>query len=235
MTLDAAYWTALADDYASASLDPRGLGKPVPRNAILLAMAVAEGETNNGRAWPGEWNFGAVQLRTLTDAERASFAAGDLKPGSRTTDTHRADVPQGALHVDTHPTPAGPQPYPVFFAAFPDRVWGIAFFLRTLWRLSIGSTGAPIAEAHGCTPDDLARAMYLHGYFEGSHAGARPMGQRTVALTPPEAANVGDYAASIRRCMAAITPMLAGWDPPWHEAITDDSHPAAGNQPEPSA
>lgn len=235
MTLDAAYWTALADDYASAALDPRGLGKPVPRNALLLAMGVAEHETNNGRAWPGEWNFGAVQLRTLTPEEHVQFDAGDLRAGMRTTDTHRADVPEGALHVDTHPTAAGPQPYPVFFAAFPDRVWGICFFLRTLWRLSTGSTGAPIAEAPGCTPDDLARAMYLHGYFEGAHAGARPLGQRTVALTPPEAANVGDYASAIRHRLATIAPMLAVWDVPWHDAITDDQHPAAGNQPEPAA
>lgn len=209
MSLDVDYWIGLANDYAAAA--PGALGHQPPRWALVLAMSIAEHETNNGRAWPGAWNFGAVQLRELTAAEQTAFAGGQLHAGDYTRDTHRADVPRGILQVDTHPGPSGPIRYGVWFAAFDSRVQGIAYFLRTLWRLTGGAAELPDA---GCAT--VAEAMYRRGYFEGAHHGARPVGARIGTLTAPEQANVDDYATAMSRIVTGtLSPMLDGWGPPW--------------------
>lgn len=204
--MDNAYWLSLAEDYltAYAQAFPSAGGiasEPSHRNAIVIAMSCAEHETNNSRAWPGTWNFGAVQLRGLTAAELDAFHAGTLKAGDYLPDH------SGVLHVDTHPTAAGSVPYPVWFYAAPTRVLGIVHFLKTLWRLS------------SCDPDNedatcatTAQAMYMHGYYEGWHAGARPVAKRVLPLTPPETANVADYAGAMQKCRDVIEPALTGWD-----------------------
>ena len=46
---------------------------------------------------------------------------------------------------------------------------------------------------------DYATRLYQHGYFEGFHAGARPVGQRTLPLNDAEQANVNDYAKFMGR------------------------------------
>jgi hypothetical protein len=206
MSLDESYWLSLAADYLSAYVQcfPSAGGlasEPSHRNAIMLAMSVAEHETNNGRAWPGTNNFGAVQLRGLTLQERRAFDDGTVGAGSYNSDR------TGVLHIDTHPGPSGAIPYPVWFAAFDDRVAGIAHFLKTVWRLS---SGAP--DADNATPFSVADAMYQHGYYEGAHHGARPVGQRSYPLTSPEQANVTDYANAVAACMAHIGPALTAWD-----------------------
>lgn len=200
--MDATYWTGLADDYAAAYA--QAFGKPPSgKSPLILAMSCAEHETNNGRAWPGTNNFGACQLRGLTAVENSAFREGALKAGDYTPSRN------GVLHVDTHPTPRGPVPYPVWFAAFPTRVAGVAFFLKTLWRLS---SGAP--DVDGATCATVAEAMYRHGYYEGAHAGGRPVPLRVGPLTPPEQANVNDYAGAMNRCLTAIMASLSSWDVP---------------------
>jgi hypothetical protein len=203
---DESYWVALATDYLSAYVEafPSAGGlasEPSHRDAIVLAMSAAEHETNNGRAWSGQNNFGAVQARRLTLLELAAYHAGALKAGDYTPSR------DGCLRVDTHPGPNGPEPYPMWFAAFPTRVGGVVYFLKALWRLS---AGAPDADA--ASPFSLADAMYQHGYYEGAHHGARPVGQRSYPLNAAEQANVTDYANAIAKCMAAIYPMLTSWD-----------------------
>jgi hypothetical protein len=203
MSLPADYWPLLAADYltgyALAFPSAGGIAsEPSHRNAIIIAMSVAEHETNNGRAWPGTNNFGAVQLRTLTPNELASFQAGTLKAG----DYNAAH--DGVLHVDTHPPGI---PYPVWFAAFPTRAEGIWRYLQTLWRLSAGR-----ADFTDATCADVVKEMYLHGYFEGFHPGARPVGKRTLPLTPPEQANVDDYTGAVQKCRDMIEPQLDSWD-----------------------
>lgn len=247
------YWRALADDYASAceqiALLFAAMGLPT-KAFILHAMSVAEHETRNGLAWPGENNFGAVQLRALNQAELVDYQSGKLHAGSRTTETHRSDVPLGALHVDTHPGPRGAVPYPVWFAAFPTRVEGVSYFLKIFVRLSLITTtplaiapadvglhahmfeadpSHPLSESaaavDGATAHDVAAAMYRHGYYEGFAAGARPLAQRTGAFTVPEQLNVDAYAAAMTRCWNVIAPSLASWLPPWeHAAVLEDVH-----------
>lgn len=209
--MDKQYWVDLAADYDAAAVKT-SLGKT--RTALLLAMAVAEHETLNGRAWPGSNNFGAVQLRQLTADEHARFAAGTLKAGDK-FEPPAPGQPGGVLHVDTHPTKVKDDqgnlhdksvPYPVWFAYFPERVDGVAFFLKALWRLS---GGAP--DAAGATPYTVALAMYRHGYYEGFHGGARPVGQRSDPLTTPEQQNVDDYSKAVTWCFAGIRLVLADW------------------------
>lgn len=211
---DRAYWETLAGDYVRAY--GQVFGVPPTRHTLLLAMAVAEFETLNGRAWPGTFNFGAVQLRGLTDDELARFHAGTLKAGDRFPGN-----PGGVLHVDTHPPAV---PYPVWFAAFPTQVDGVRYFLKTLFRAA--NEKAVAANPNG-SPQDLATAMYLNCYFEGSHAGARPCGKRALPLTKPEQDNVDAYAGAITSRMTALDQNLAGWDVPQDRPTMPDLAHAA--------
>ncbi len=195
--MDPTYWSGLLADYDAAYRrsfalfsEPGTPDRPT-RNALLLACAVAEHETNNSRAWPGSWNFGAVQLRSLTAAEFAEFQAGTLKAGDYLPGH------AGVLHVDTHPPGI---PYPVWFFAAPDRVSGIAYFLKTLWRLSGGEPDNAAA-----TPATVALEMYRRHYFEGRHVDDRPwVAIRPVPLDAPEQANVDEYAGAVAKCYATI-------------------------------
>lgn len=206
MSLPPDYWTGLASDYVAAYKQAfptaGGASESLPlRSAVCLCMAVAEHETNNGRAWPGTNNFGAVQLRRLTPDELAAFQAGTLKAGDYNADR------TGVLHVDTHPGPGGSVPYPVWFAAFARRIDGIAHFLKVLYRLS---TDEPDRE--GADSRSLALAMYLHGYFEGGHPGARPVSLRAAPFNAAELANVSDYAGAVEKCLVTILAALQNWD-----------------------
>lgn len=200
------YWQALLSDYDAAAREV--FGRTVDRGALLLAASVAEHETNNGLAWPGSFNFGACQLRGLTSAELGAFATGALKAGDYTP-SH-----DGVLHVDTHPPGI---PYPVWFAAFPTRVAGIGFFLRTLWRLSAAAPEAP-----GATPASVALAMYRNHYYEGRHIDDRPwIKERPLPLSPSEQANVDNYAVAIAKCLDVIVLHLGGWETAGQGASVD--------------
>lgn len=225
---DTAYWPSLAADYLTAygQTFPSAGGiasEPSHRNALVLAMSVAQHETQNSLAWPGSWNFGAVQLRSLTAAELAAFHAGALKQGDFLPDH------SGVLHVDTHPIDGGGLvPYPVWFAAFPTRVAGIEHFLRVLWADSDA-----VADQDGCDSETLALHMYLHGYFEEFPHGkgpTRPVRRRSVPLWPEEQARVDDYGVSVEKCRAMIEPQLAGWDYGLPENL-EPADPANANTP----
>jgi hypothetical protein len=203
MPLDASYWQSLAADYltAWAQAFPSAGGmasEPSHRWAIELAMAVAQHETSNSLAWPGSWNFGAVQLRGLTAAEMAAFQAGTLKAGDYLPGH------TGVLHVDTHPPGI---PYPVWFYAAPTRVDGIVHFLSTLYRLTAGEIANDAA-----TAASVAQAMYVHHYFEGRHVDDRKwQAARELPLSAPEQENVDEYAGAIQKCLDMVVPMLTAW------------------------
>ena len=212
---DDSYWLSLAEDYLTAwSLAFPAAGgiasEPSHRWAIELAMSVAEHETNNGRAWPGTNNFGAVQLRILTAPEQAAFVAGAIKAGDYTPSR------DGVLHVDTHPGVNGgpPTPYAVWFAAFPTRVEGIAHFLKTLYRLTDGEIGNPAVDVAS-----LVTEMYCGHYFEDRWKDDRPwQARRAKPLSPTEQKDVDDYAhgatghQGVQGCLDMIVPMLTAWD-----------------------
>lgn len=226
MSLPPDYWPSLATDYVAAYMQAfptaGGSAEYTPsRNAILLCMSVAEHETNNGRAWPGTNNFGAVQLRSLTPDERQAFDDGSLHAGDYNAQGN------GVLHVDTHPLGNGAsEPYPVWFAAFKLRVDGIAHFLKTLYADSLSAPDAP-----GSDPGSVAEAMYCGHYFEGAHKDDRKFqARRAVPLSAPEQSNVDDYARAVTGCLATIAGALGSWD---YGAPEGD--PAAGGENDPAA
>jgi hypothetical protein len=209
MSLPSTYWPALAADYltAYAQAFPSAGGiasEPSHRNAIILACSVAQHETQNGLAWPGSNNFGAVQLRALTVPEAGAFNAGLLKAGDYTPSR------DGVLHVDTHPPGV---PYAIWFAAFPTRIAGIVHFLKELWRIS---EGAP--DADGATVESVVLEMYCGHYFEDrfkDDRGWQP--RRAKPLSATEQKDVDDYAGDlvgggVNACYQMICGALASWD-----------------------
>ena len=201
--MDPSYWQGLYADYVTASAKCFGTAKS--KNALLLAMSVAEHETNNGRAWPHTNNFGAVQLRSCTAAELDQIKAGTLKAG----DTY-AGSPGGVLHIDTHPVKGGSIPYPVWFVYFgDDRVSGIAYFLRTLLRLSAACLDADAT----CNAKDLCDQMYAHHYFEGFHPDDKPFqGVRSLPLDAIEQKTSDEYAGAVSACWTTISGALGTGD-----------------------
>lgn len=182
--MDRVYWERLVDDYITAFRLVTGT-TPTP-HALLLVATPAEFETNSGRAWPGTFNFGAVQGRAPTPEERAEIEAGTLKEGARIT-----GAPGYVLHVDTDPVRG---PYFMWFAAFTNQRDGVAHYLRTLLRPET----LKVVRANG-TLRELALAMYLAGYYVGKHPGARYYTQRKRPLLAAEQANIDDYANALER------------------------------------
>jgi hypothetical protein len=180
---DRSYWQKLVDDYTEAF---KRLGLTPTKHALLLAATPGEFETNSGRAWPGTYNVGAVQGRALTQEEQAKLASGELRPGARI-----AGDPGYVLQYDTNPDKGGAK-YPVWFVAFPTQLDGILYYLRVL----LGKAKSVVVDPAG-TLRQLATAMYLGGYYQGRHAGARPYYKRALPLTVPEQANVDDYTKAL--------------------------------------
>ena len=204
----------------------RVTGQPPPcRSAVLLCLAQAQLETRCGDAWPGCHNWGATDYRSLRLGELTDYQGGTLvaghwlhADGSHGADRRPGDVAQ--MHLDTHP---GGGSYPMWFAAFDDDTSGAAYYLRIVLRMAGEVLASPLA-----TSSDLATAVYLHGYYEGVHPGARPYTARTLPLTAPELANVADYARGLDRCRASIEPALTDWTGVVDVPPTDPM-PAAGS------
>jgi Putative peptidoglycan binding domain len=192
--------------YAKANALARALQ---PHQSVALLLAVAEGETRCGDAWPGEHNWGATTRRALHTDELAVLKAAGCRPSvgpdhlevERQARAILAEAvaegslddpgPGCALHCDSTPTGG---PYFVFFAAFPSDVEGAAYFA------SFFKTAAEKDAITAGDPDALARAMFHAGYYTGFHA------------NDPEA-NIADYAANLRRILPRIISALVAWTP----------------------
>ena len=179
-------------------------------NELCLAGAVAEHETCCGDAWPGEHNWGGLQLAKLSEAEHVLLDVQSIVPGATYTSAgetalaaarlilHRAD---GALHADSSPTKGW---YFVWFYAFATDKQGAEAFVSRI----LGYAGVPAALKTG-EPHVVAEAMYRARYFEGfnkpdpapeeTFAGKWPREGwlRTGPLTKGEAKNVDAYAGAL--------------------------------------
>jgi hypothetical protein len=187
-------------------------GAPPPNvNALQLALAQAELETNCGDAWPEAHNWGACDLRSLTAAEFAAYKAGTLKvndwlfPDGSTSSTW-GPAATGLLKGDSDPNTGK---FVVWFAAFPDDVAGAKYFLGIALRNTKG-----VLEDAACSPWSYAAQLYLACYFGGFHGGARPCGHRAAPFNAAELANIGDYANGITARLHGIVAGLVGWEPP---------------------
>lgn len=169
------------------------------RNAIVLVCAVAEHETQCGDAWNHAHNWGAIQRRVMTPAERAIVQAGGTPPPTDALEE---------LHGDSSPVTGK---YQVWFWKFPDDVQGANQLLGVL----LENRGMIKARIDTLTTDELARLMYLTHYFEGFHD-PRPKPGEVVppgGLTDGQRANIADYATALRRTAGAFATGLGTWKP----------------------
>jgi hypothetical protein len=198
---------------------------PPTRLAVLYPLAQADLETQDGDAWggaAGPHNWGAVDLRPPNIAERAAIDAGTLKTGywlhaDQTTGPTRLPTDVGQLHLDSHP---GGIVYAMWFRAFEDDADGASAFLRVVLRMVGSLLADPSATLVG-----YASRLYERSYFEGTTKGGRPYGHRSEPLTAPEMANVNAYAAGMQRCLAVLSPALAGWVVPGAVPSASDPDP----------
>ncbi len=169
------------------------------KHAVTLVCAVAEHETRCGDAWNHAHNWGAIQRRTMTPAERAIVQTGGTPPPVDAFEE---------LHGDSSPIHGR---YQVWFWKFPDDVQGANQLLGVL----LENRDTIKAHIDTLSTDELARLMYLTHYFEGFHD-PRPKPGEVVtpgALTQGQLANIADYAGAIGRTASAFEAGLAGWTP----------------------
>lgn len=166
MTRSADSWHAKIDALGEA-LHTHGIDLGVHAQALVLG--VAEHETRCGDAWPGEHNWGAVQLRRLSPAERVALAAAGVVAHPNHTDAARAALanaglaePNGALHCDSSPNTGY---YFVWFWAFATDALGANQLLHTLYDNE--SRTRAVLQSDRFDPSEMARAMYSSKYFEG--------------------------------------------------------------------
>lgn len=198
-----------AEWWEKANALAAGMGGAPSMATVSVLLAVAEGETRCGDAWPGEHNWGATTRRSLHAEERAVLKAASILP---TVGPGHLDVeakaraalaaavaagaiadpgPGCALHCDSTPTGG---PYFIFFAAFPSDEEGAAYFAGFF------KTAAEKAAITAGDPNALAAAMFHAGYYTGFHAN-------------DPAANIADYASNLNRLLPVIDAALVGWSP----------------------
>ncbi len=169
------------------------------KHATLLVCAVAEHETRCGDAWPGEHNWGAIQRRPMTGAERALVREGKPCPPRDAFET---------LHGDSSPVSGR---YQVWFWKFPNDVEGADKLLEVLLdkRPSIKK------DVDALSTGELARRMYLTRYYEGFHDPRPRPGEEVPpgGLTKGQQANVDDYARALARHVGLFEEALAAWQP----------------------
>lgn len=201
-------------------------GAPPPSlAAVLYPLAQADIETQDGDAWGGAngpHNWGAVDLRAPNVSELVAIHSGALKAGmwlysdGTWGSDHRSES-VGQLHLDTHPDGTS---YAMWFRAFSTDVEGAESFLGVVLSMVGDLFTNPDPSI-----DDYAARQYLHGYYEGRHAGARHYTQRSIPLTPPEAANVADYVAGMQRVLPGLRKALDGWQLPAAPSLPAILHP----------
>lgn len=217
-----ARWTAKANAFAMAWLEKFGVFPSVW--AIAEACSVAQHETLCGDAWPGEYNWGALQLRKLTPGEKAVLAS--LKPDPRNVKDARAalaaavtsnaipDEPHGALHVDSSP---GVGWYWVFFRKCADDVEGAGYFIHVLCeqRPAVRDVLQRALGAWSTELFDIADRMYATHYFEGFYVPTNLYKGPDGTMKTGAQMNVLDYARALGGIAPTICTTLqqANWTP----------------------
>ncbi|HEU4538814.1 MAG TPA: hypothetical protein VFS00_32065, partial [Polyangiaceae bacterium] len=174
-------------------------GRLPTKHAALLVCAVAEHETRCGDSWPGEHNWGAIQRRPMSGAERALVRAGKACPPRDAFE---------ALHGDSSPVNGR---YQVWFWRFPNDVEGANKLLEVL----LDKRPSIHRDIDTLRADELARRMYLTRYYEGFHDPRPAPGEEVPpgGLTKGQAANIRDYARGLARAFARFGEGLAAWQP----------------------
>lgn len=170
------------------------MGDAITPEELLFLLSVAQHETACGDSWKDVTgnplhNWGAVQWRKPDAQEELRIAAGDLVKGST--------IPGGVLERDSSPAKG---PYWVWFRTSPNDRVGAGVLVTTLYKHDPACRTAAAA----CNITAGVTAMYVAGYYEGVHKGARPVGLRKLPLNAAEQRNVDDY-------MLAVNALWAEW------------------------
>lgn len=208
-----ARWYNKANAFAAAWKSKFGVDPSMA--TVALGLSVAQHETRCGDAWPGEYNWGAVQHRVPNTLERAVLSvAGPPNPKAvgaareaLTAAIAAGTIPapvQCALHVDSSP---GKGWYWVFFWSFDNDEQGAAFFIRIIAENRAACRAAlenATLENLESSATALATQMYRSRYYEGFHNPKEPGGVQ---------ANIDDYAGGLQRILPGIVAGLKGWGP----------------------
>lgn len=217
-------WYRKANAYAEAWL--KVFNSAPNLHAVVLGLAVAEHETRCGDAWPGENNWGAVQLRSLNAAERQAVLG--IPPHPTNVEEAREAIkvaglvePKGALHADYSPTKA--RYYFVYFVRYDIEAEGAVKCVRTLAE-ERPSCRIVLTDQYG-SEYALAERMYATKYYEGFRdptATYELQGGKWVKLVDPTVPakgqrmagrdlNITDYARALAKLTPGIKAALVGW------------------------
>ncbi len=213
-------WWAKANAYANGwtktfpGLGPAGFGN------VVLGLAVAQGETNCGDAWPGEHNWGAVQRRAMNAQEvavlqQAGIHASEDPAALAAAKTAIAEaiaagtcppLDHESLHLDSSPITGW---YFAYYWAFDNDTDGAAKFIqilagepsRTQCEYTLIDAGSTVDQLY-LSANRLALFMYQSHYYEGTHNPHDPGGAE---------ANVAAYASNIRQKIPDLVAALNGW------------------------
>lgn len=198
------------------------VGETPPVSAVVLALSVAQHETRCGDAWPGEYNWGATTLRSLTAAERDVLAKAGIAPTVGHGHNERSAAAQAALvaaglapangviHADSTTDAKGQHPYFVYFFRGTDDADGARYFLQLL--AGKGKPAKAVLDDPKGTEHGLAAAMYARGYFWGF----KPHGKYTAkdgTERDGNAENIAAYAGALQRITPTIRAALKDWTP----------------------
>jgi hypothetical protein len=182
-----------------AAWQTRYAGTLPTKHAVVMCCAVAEHETMCGDAWNHSGNWGAIQRRRMTAAERAVVASGGTPAP---TDAFEQ------LHGDSSPITGR---YATWFWAFPkDTVYppaGLAGDAAGAWKLlEVLLDERPVIQEiiDSIDVQSLASDMYHTHYYEGVHDPRKPGGVD---------ANIADYGHALAWTSGAFSAGLADWQP----------------------
>jgi Putative peptidoglycan binding domain len=177
----------------------RRYGSVPSKHAVLMCCAVAEHETSCGDAWNHAGNWGAIQRRTMTPAEKDI-----VKQGGKATPSDAFEQ----LHGDSSPINGR---YQTWFWAFPA---GITYPQAELagdaagaWKLlDVLLEKRPSIKALIDVIDvqTLASNMYHTHYYEGFHDPRQPGGVDK---------NIADYANALHFSAGRFATGLSDWEP----------------------
>lgn len=186
------------------------------KHAVIMVCAVGEHETICGDAWSHSGNWGAIQRRGMTDAEKAVVNAGG-KP-----------IPQDVFELLTKDSSPVTGVYQAWYWRFPQGVvypgCGLSGDDAGAWKLLrvlLDGRQQIKASIDTITPVGLASCMYATRYFEG-------MFNPKKRYPPPKwykgpvdddgqvaggTLDVADYARALVGTSSGFEAALSNWDP----------------------
>jgi hypothetical protein len=182
-----------------------------PKNAVILALSIAQLESKCGDIWPMAHNWGCLQQRVPNIAERKVLMDAGLVPLTENIPAGQAALAaavaagkvapntEGILWVDSSPTDGY---YWVFFRTFPSDAEAAERFVHVL------ATDRPACkhalESVAGSEQEVATCMYMSGYYQGMHKPDTAEGRQ---------ANINSYASAMRSWTPSIRNALTSWYP----------------------